>query len=125
MFVWLAYALGQGLHVLAQVSGRAKDRKVAFKRVLLENWIILAIRVSVCSFGLALFNAHPDALYRLLSWVGWANVTDTTLRISAPIAFFYGLGSDVLLSEILRRIPKLQRIVPADPIPEPEAPSAP
>jgi len=108
---WLCYIIGQGLHVAMQVGSVAKARKIARRALLAEIWPAISVRVFLCTMGFMLFEAHPDLLYKLITWTG-LEPADTSLDMSAPVSGFFGFGSDALLSFMTAKVPWLRREIP-------------
>lgn len=118
MIIWLLYAAGYSLHVLAQVDGivRAKNNAAVSRlTVLKERWVVFLIRafVSCCLFWLFLLGGLPNLLGIFkMETPGWLLDLSAVMNSQAgpPVAGLIGYGIDSMLAYI----PFLKSYIPSD-----------
>ena len=89
--LWAIFMSGLALSVLKRANLSAGSHLEYFKR----EWVSLAIRVFLASAILSYWVHHPDAMTRLLAWVGVT--VNFTLEPEHSTAGVFGFFSDSLL----------------------------
>lgn len=110
--LWVCFLFGAAIYILMRMSWTVRgNNAVKTRRQYLEvYWDIILIRQSIAAVLFWILVSYPDVFTKLvaLAHVNW----NLNLPLIPPLAFFGGLGADVVLDYWVHKIPAVERRLP-------------
>lgn len=114
--LWVFFVFGQLLYMLkrAYYAVSAKENPVnSYGSFFAKFWIVLLIRAAAGAVIFWTFASYPDAFTKAAQLFGltW----NLNVPLIPPLAFFAGLGIDVLLDLATAKSKWIQKLIPKGP----------